>query len=342
MVAEPDLRVPGWLKSLPLAPVYRPTETEFSDPIAFISRIEQEAAGFGICKVIPPFPKPPRKFVFANINRSFSKSPELIPDIKTYVSDAATALFTTRYQELGLRTTRNSANRQVWQSGEAYTLEQFEVKSKSFAKTQLGNCKDVSPLVMESLFWKATAEKPIYIEYANDVPGSGFGIPETLGRNSLCRSGRKRKFNCRRHNSVEGLANSNSQESRKIKVDSSSSGSFNGSCEFEGSVGWKLSNSPWNLQVIAKAPGSLTRFMPDEVPGVTSPMVYIGMMFSWFAWHVEDHELHSLNFLHTGSPKTWYAVPGKYASEVESIACSYGYGDDVDRLGKFVTYDKIL
>jgi len=102
--------------------------------------------------------------------------------------------------------------------------------------------------------------------------------------------------------------------------------------EGEKGSGWRLSGSPWNLQAIARAPGSLTRFMPDDVPGVTSPMVYIGMLFSWFAWHVEDHELHSLNFLHTGAPKTWYAVPGDRASELEEVIRVHGYGGNPDRL----------
>ena len=101
----------------------------------------------------------------------------------------------------------------------------------------------------------------------------------------------------------------------------------------EGTAGWKLSNSPWNLQVISRSPGSLTRFMPDDIPGVTSPMVYIGMLFSWFAWHVEDHELHSMNYLHTGSSKTWYAVPGDYAFAFEEVVSSEAYGGNIDRLG---------
>ncbi|KAM0034920.1 putative [histone H3]-dimethyl-L-lysine(36) demethylase [Helianthus debilis subsp. tardiflorus] len=69
--------------------------------------------------------------------------------------------------------------------------------------------------------------------------------------------------------------------------------------------------------------------MPDDIPGVTSPMVYISMLFSWFAWHVEDHELHSLNFLHIGSPKTWYAVPGDYAFAFEEVIHSKAYGGDI-------------
>lgn len=188
----------------------------------------------------------------------------------------------------------------MWQSGESYTLEQFESKSKAFQKSQLGHFKEVTPLLTESLFWKVSSDKPIYIEYANDVPGSGFAAPE---ERFLFRKKRKKL----------------GEQPRTLAE--------------EGAAGWKLSNSPWNLQVIARAPGSLTRFMPDEVPGVTSPMVYIGMLFSWFAWHVEDHELHSLNFLHMGAPKTWYAVPGEYASMLEEVVRVEGYGGDIDRLG---------
>lgn len=90
--------------------------------------------------------------------------------------------------------------------------------------------------------------------------------------------------------------------------------------------------------MIARAHGSLTKFMPDDVPGVTSPMVYIGMLYSWFAWHIEDHELHSLNFLHTGAPKTWYAVPSDHAAQLEEIIRLKGYGGTFDQLGMEYSY----
>jgi [histone H3]-trimethyl-L-lysine9/36 demethylase len=39
------------------------------------------------------------------------------------------------------------------------------------------------------------------------------------------------------------------------------------------------------------------------VPGVTTPMTYFGMWKSFFAWHVEDADLMSVNYLHFGAAK---------------------------------------
>ncbi|OWM70205.1 hypothetical protein CDL15_Pgr026055 [Punica granatum] len=387
-----NVEIPNWLKGLPLAPVFRPTDTEFADPIAYISKIEKEASAFGICKIIPPLPKPSKKYVFSNLNTSLSKCPDIGPDVslpglgsssKTGPSNCekegdVRAVFTTRQQELGQSSKRPKGagnnpqqlggHKQVWQSGEAYTLEQFEAKSKALARTLLGAIKEVSPLAVEALFWKAATEKPIYVEYANDVPGSAFGEPEELSRylrrrrRTRTRTSYQRQSNKDEAGDVKDPCTSDScekkdtyariNESASLEIcdgsttpsdspflDQSLTGyrkshSSNGSSnsEMEGSAGWKLSNSPWNLQVIARSPGSLTRFMPDDIPGVTSPMIYIGMLFSWFAWHVEDHELHSMNFLHMGSPKTWYAVPGDYALDFEEIIRSDAYGGNIDQL----------
>lgn len=390
-----NVEIPKWLERLPLAPEFYPTDTEFADPIAYISKIEKEASAFGICKVIPPLPKPSRKYVLHNLNKSLSKCPELDLDVnlvtqskadcgarnncdRTVDGGESRAVFTTRHQELGCEKGKKvkgavGAQKQVWQSGEVYTLEQFEAKAKSFAKSHLGVVKDVSPLVIETMFWKAASEKPIYVEYANDVPGSGFSEPEGLMRYfDRRRKRRRRKRNSFDRNNV-GDSHSKNDRVDTVNSDNKYSGSqirpnsctettlhslpshhqshhdasfsgqkdFQESSEMEGTAGWKLSNSPWNLQVIARSSGSLTRFMPDDIPGVTSPMIYIGMLFSWFAWHVEDHELHSLNFLHMGSPKTWYSVPGDYAFNFEE-AIRRANGVNADRLGMYMLLNKDL
>ncbi|CAL1374252.1 unnamed protein product [Linum trigynum] len=380
-----NVEVPKWLQGLPWAPEFRPTDTEFADPIAYISKIEKEAGAFGICKIVPPLPKPSKKYVFSNLNKSLAKSPELGDDValsnigsssklgsEDGVRDGDTrAVFTTRHQELGQSIKKRSgekdyphlvSHKQVWQSGEAYTLEQFESKSKAFAKSVLGSIKEVNPLVIEALFWKAASEKPIYVEYANDVPGSAFGEPEGQFRYFNRRRRRRasyqsyrrhgESYNCRNNKMVgsdnaiaDNVADAPSKNDSSALSSAASTTSLSSefvrsdnrkgeiaSCDVEGTAGWKLSNSPWNLQMIARSPGSLTRYMPDDIPGVTSPMIYIGMLYSWFAWHVEDHELHSINFLHIGSPKTWYSVPGDYAFAFEEVIQRQAYGGHVDRL----------
>ncbi|KAK9676179.1 hypothetical protein RND81_11G059700 [Saponaria officinalis] len=372
-----NVEIPKWLKELPLAPEFRPTDTEFADPIAYISKIEKEAGAFGICKVIPPLPKPSKRYVFSNVNKSLLKSRELgFGDVDFKDSSKRArhvgedrAVFTTRQQELGQSVGKvkgegdkplRGAWKRVWQSGEAYTLDQFEAKAKGFSRSVLGTLKEVSPIDVEALFWKAALEKPIYVDYANDIPGSGFGEPEGLLGFFHARKKRRIFGQCHRGKSdyakynVNAVKNdcsgvdikalvhnlSSSSEARKGMTDlpstsyngPSQSNASRGDVELEGTSGWKLSNSPWNLQVISRSAGSLTRFMLDNIPGVTSPMVYIGMLFSWFAWHIEDHELHSLNFLHTGSPKTWYGIPGDHAFAFEEVIRRQAYGGDFDHL----------
>jgi jumonji domain-containing protein 2 len=64
----------------------------------------------------------------------------------------------------------------------------------------------------------------------------------------------------------------------------------------------------------------------DEVfrlPGVTSAYLYFGMWASAFAAHAEDMNLLSINYLHAGSPKYWYAIAQEDSKRFESLARSH-------------------
>ncbi|EFJ35938.1 hypothetical protein SELMODRAFT_404286 [Selaginella moellendorffii] len=273
-----EVEVAPWIKGLPVAPEYRPSEADFVDPISFVLRIEEEAGQFGICKIVPPTVKPRRKSLLPNLYRSIAaagKSSGKKASIGLDANSLAGSKFTTRKQELGDQThaqTRHS-------KGASYTLDQFEIKAKAFTRAQVGTSRDVVPVVLEALFWKTIEEdKPVTVEYADYIPGSAF--PESDSEQG---DGKKRK---------------------KSAVDRE---------------GWKLVNSPWNMRYLAKLQGSLLRFMPGEVQGVTSPLLYIAMLFSHWSWRTESHDLHFVDYLHLGAPKTWYVVPPGAAPAFEDV-----------------------
>ncbi|OWM88255.1 hypothetical protein CDL15_Pgr003667 [Punica granatum] len=94
---------------------------------------------------------------------------------------------------------------------------------------------------------------------------------------------------------------------------------------FSSSPNDPLGRSSWNLKNLARLPNSTFRLLETAIPGVTDPMLYIGMLFSMFAWHVEDHYLYSISYHHCGAYKTWYGVPGNAASDFERVVKEHVY-----------------
>ena len=83
------------------------------------------------------------------------------------------------------------------------------------------------------------------------------------------------------------------------------------------------------LQVLPHMAQSTLRLLRGDAPGVSSPMLYIGMLFATFAWHVEDHYLYSINYQHLGAAKTWYGVPASHADAFEEVARKHVYTEAV-------------
>ncbi|PBL02905.1 hypothetical protein ARMGADRAFT_955558 [Armillaria gallica] len=75
---------------------------------------------------------------------------------------------------------------------------------------------------------------------------------------------------------------------------------------------------PWNLNNIPIVNDSLLRFIKSDISGMTVPWTYVGMTFSTFCWHNEDHYTYSINFMHWGETKTWYGIAGEDADLFEA------------------------
>ncbi|KAI1287401.1 Lysine-specific demethylase lid [Halotydeus destructor] len=73
----------------------------------------------------------------------------------------------------------------------------------------------------------------------------------------------------------------------------------------------------WNLNNLPILEGSVFKHINTNISGMIVPWMYVGMCFSTFCWHNEDHWSYSINYLHWGEPKSWYGVPGEHADTFE-------------------------
>nr|GEW37964.1 chrysanthemyl diphosphate synthase [Tanacetum cinerariifolium] len=77
------------------------------------------------------------------------------------------------------------------------------------------------------------------------------------------------------------------------------------------------------MRGVLRPKGSFLKFVEGDIAGVMPPMVYISMLFSWFAWHVEDHDFHNIKYMHKGVGKTRYCAPRDATMAFEDAVTVY-------------------
>lgn len=63
---------------------------------------------------------------------------------------------------------------------------------------------------------------------------------------------------------------------------------------------------------------NLLDVLGTKVPGVNTTYLYLGMWKATFAWHLEDVDLYSINYIHFGAPKQWYSISQEDARRFEA------------------------
>uniref|UniRef100_A0A7N8YGG6 [histone H3]-trimethyl-L-lysine(9) demethylase n=1 Tax=Mastacembelus armatus TaxID=205130 RepID=A0A7N8YGG6_9TELE len=83
----------------------------------------------------------------------------------------------------------------------------------------------------------------------------------------------------------------------------------------------------WNIGHLSTILDTVEDEGAIKIKGVNTPYLYFGMWKSAFAWHTEDMDLYSINYLHFGEPKSWYVVPPEHGKRLERLAKGFFPGN---------------
>ncbi|CAL5871088.1 uncharacterized protein PFLUO_LOCUS5334 [Penicillium psychrofluorescens] len=97
------------------------------------------------------------------------------------------------------------------------------------------------------------------------------------------------------------------------------------------------STTSWN---VAKLP-NLLDVLGQKVPGVNTAYLYLGMWKATFAWHLEDVDLYSINYIHFGAPKQWYSISQEDAPRFEQAMRSI-WSSDAKNCDQFLRHKTYL
>ncbi|XP_010509692.1 PREDICTED: lysine-specific demethylase JMJ15-like [Camelina sativa] len=286
---RPDIRV---------APTFRPSSVDFEDPIAYIEKIRSYAEPYGICRIIPPLKwsppcrlkeralwedtKFPTRIQIVDLlqNREAMKKKEKPKGRKRKRGRKPSVALPKKIHGSVSSPEKTEEEKFGFSSGSDFTLKEFEKYDRSFKKSYFerkDNAADTE--------WAPSVEE-IEGEYWRIIEKPTDEVEVYYGADL-----ERRVLGSGFYKGVDMLT---------------------GDTEVDQYI-----HSGWNLNNLPRLPGSLLSYEPCDISGVVVPWLYVGMCFSTFCWHVEDHHLYSVNYNHFGSPKVWYGVPGNHATALE-------------------------
>ncbi|CAK7341125.1 unnamed protein product [Dovyalis caffra] len=316
------------------APVFYPTEEEFEDTLKYIASIRPKAEQYGICRIVPPPSwKPP------------------CPLKEKTVWEGST--FATRVQRVDKLQNRDSMRKMSTMSNHN------RKKRRRCMRMAVDFGTDVGSILGSNDAGVCEAERfgfepgPLFTldafqKYADDFKAQYFRTND----NNINKGGNMTMLQENREptlDNIEGeywrIVEKATEEIEVLYGADLETGIFGSgfpktSREVGSATNDRYTISGWNLNNFPRLPGSVLSFESGDISGVLVPWLYIGMCFSSFCWHVEDHHLYSLNYMHWGAQKMWYGVPGKDAIKLEEAMRKHLpdlFEEQPDLLHKLVT-----
>ncbi|KAK9292509.1 hypothetical protein L1049_020482 [Liquidambar formosana] len=315
------------------APVFYPNEEEFKDTLNYIASIRSRAEPYGICRIVPPPSwKPPCPLKEKKMweGSKFATRIQRVDKLQNRDSMRKMSKIYNRMRRKRRRCMRmgedcgpgsgdilapgeagfNEAESFGFEPGLEFTLDAFQkyaddFKAQYFSKND--NATDLDSMTMLQEQREPSVES---------IEGEYWRVVE------------------RPTEEIEVLYGAD------LETGVFGSGFPKTSSQVASASDEQYIKSGWNLNNFPRLPGSVLSYESGDISGVLVPWLYIGMCFSSFCWHVEDHHLYSLNYMHWGAPKLWYGVPGRDALKLEATMRKHLpdlFEEQPDLLHKLVT-----
>eukprot|EP00035_Acanthoeca_spectabilis_P024670 m.454862 g.454862 ORF g.454862 m.454862 type:complete len:892 (+) comp20757_c0_seq1:166-2841(+) len=338
-------------EAVPTCPVYHPTAMEFAEPLDYIASIRDEAEKFGICRIVPPPQWQPTcqvsetsEFTFRtrlqHIHRLFKRngpnrhfldclrehlrsegsSLEELPVIGGVEVDLYWLSMLVAAQG-GLQSV---INRKLWGAIAADLkiprAPERDARLQACYYQYLLSYDTQSPEEKKLIEGKVIQQRvkhvaedfgygdgpghtmPSFKKYADDFKQRWFGARDDVTLNDIERE----------YWSIVDQGDKHVGVCYGSDIDTTKHGSG-----FATNLDDPYSRFGWNLNVLPGLEGSILKHV-SGISGISMPWLYVGMLFSTFAWHNEDNYLYSINYHHFGAPKQWYGVPGSGAAALEA------------------------
>lgn len=300
------------------APVFYPTEEEFSDTLKYIASVRLKSEEYGICRIVPPPSWKPPCLVKENDIWKCSKFVTQIQQIdglqNQYFSSKAAKIYDNVNSNSKRRRSLNTGL-QNGVGGNGCTMNLDEARCTEGFESERG-----PEFTLET-----------FKKYADDFKEQYFctkNIDMTVDENPLVfkKQGEPSLEN------IEGeyrrIIENPTEEIEVLYGENLETGTFGSgfptvSNPCEASDHQKYLKSGWNLNNLPMLPGSLLSSESCKTCNLLVPRLHVGMCFTSIYWKVEEHCLCSLYYMHLGAPKIWHSIPQRYAVKFDATAKKY-------------------
>ncbi|KAH9729329.1 putative lysine-specific demethylase JMJ16 [Citrus sinensis] len=300
------------------APVFYPTEEEFSDTLKYIASVRLKSEEYGICRIVPPPSWKPPCLVKEN---DIWKSSKFVTQIQQ-IDGLQNQYFSSKAAKIYDNVNSNSKRRRSLNTG----LQNGVGGNGCTMNLDEARCTEGFESERGPEFTLETFKK-----YADDFKEQYFctkNIDMTVDENPLVfkKQGEPSLEN------IEGeyrrIIENPTEEIEVLYGENLETGTFGSgfptvSNPCEASDHQKYLKSGWNLNNLPMLPGSLLSSESCKTCNLLVPRLHVGMCFTSIYWKVEEHCLCSLYYMHLGAPKIWHSIPQRYAVKFDATAKKY-------------------